>query len=60
MNINQVREELHKLIDEIDDLYVLNGLYRNLAAEKRHKAEYDKEQAAKNAKASARRTKRGE
>lgn len=58
MNINQVREELHKLIDEIDDLYVLNGLYRNLAAEKRQKDIYDKEQTAKNGRLSTRRTKR--
>ncbi|WP_199736815.1 hypothetical protein [Fibrisoma montanum] len=47
MNINQVREQLHRLIDEVDDLYVLNGLYRNLLADKRQRDEYEKEQQAK-------------
>ncbi|WP_338876057.1 hypothetical protein WBJ53_10490 [Spirosoma sp. SC4-14] len=45
MNITQVREHLHRLIDEIDDIYVLNGLYRNLLSEKRQRDEYEKEQA---------------
>ncbi|GAB3709692.1 hypothetical protein GCM10027592_46050 [Spirosoma flavus] len=47
MNINQVREQLHRLIDDIDDTYVLNGLYRNLMAEKRQRDAYEKEQAEK-------------
>ncbi|QJD78865.1 hypothetical protein [Spirosoma rhododendri] len=47
MNINQVREQLHLLIDEVDDLYVLNGLYRNLLADKRQREIYEKEQAEK-------------
>jgi hypothetical protein len=47
MNINQVREQLHLLIDEVDDLYVLNGLYRNLLADKRQREAYEKEQAEK-------------
>lgn len=47
MNITQVREELHRLIDEVDDLYVLNGLYRTLTADKRQRDEYEKEQAEK-------------
>lgn len=47
MNITQVRENLHRLIDEIDDLYVLNGLYRNLVSEKRQLEEYKEEQARK-------------
>jgi hypothetical protein len=45
MNITQVREELHRLIDEVDDIYVLNGLYRTLTADKRQRDEYDREQA---------------
>jgi len=52
MNITEVREQLHQLIDEIDDIYVLNGLYRNLVAEKRHRDEYEKEQAERRQKAS--------
>ena len=44
MNITQVREHLHRLIDEVDDLYVLNGLYRTLAADKRQREDYEKEQ----------------
>ena len=53
MNIEEIREQLHQLIDEVDDIYVLNGLYRNLSAEKRHRKAYEKElalkaQAAKN------------
>ena len=47
MNIAQVREQLHLLIDEVDDLYVLNGLYRTLTADKRQRDEYEKEQAEK-------------
>ncbi|MGM9507090.1 hypothetical protein ACS5NO_05170 [Larkinella sp. GY13] len=47
MNINEIREQLHLLIDEVDDIYVLNGLYRNLSAEKRHRQEYEREQAQK-------------
>ncbi|GAB3571817.1 hypothetical protein GCM10027578_30730 [Spirosoma luteolum] len=47
MNINQVREQLHLLIDEVDDLYVLNGLYRNLLADKRQRDAYEKELAEK-------------
>lgn len=47
MNINQVREQLHRLIDEVDDIYVLNGLYRNLVADKRQRDEYEREQAEK-------------
>ena len=47
MNINEIREQLHLLIDEVDDIYVLNGLYRNLSAEKRHRKEYEREQAQK-------------
>ena len=47
MNITQVREQLHRLIDEVDDLYVLNGLYRTLTADKRQREEYEKEQAEK-------------
>jgi hypothetical protein len=47
MNINQVREQLHLLIDEVDDLYVLNGLYRNLLADKRQREAYEKELAEK-------------
>lgn len=45
MNVEQVREQLHHLIEEIDDIYVLNGLYRNLLAEKRQREEYEKDQA---------------
>jgi hypothetical protein len=47
MNIQQVREELHLLIDDVDDIYVLNGLYRTLLADKRQRDEYEKEQADK-------------
>lgn len=47
MNITQVREHLHRLIDEVDDIYVLNGLYRNLLADKRRRDEYEREQAEK-------------
>ncbi|MGA0559770.1 hypothetical protein ACO2Q8_24125 [Larkinella sp. VNQ87] len=47
MNIDQIREQLHRLIDEVEDIYVLNGLYRNLTAEKRHREAYEKEQREK-------------
>ncbi|WP_198174821.1 hypothetical protein [Spirosoma arboris] len=47
MNITQVREHLHRLIDEVDDLYVLNGLYRTLVADKRQRESYEKEQLEK-------------
>jgi hypothetical protein len=50
MNINQVREQLHLLIEEVDDIYVLNGLYRNLVADKRQREEYEQEQAEKSGK----------
>lgn len=45
MNVTQVREHLHRLIDEVDDIYVLNGLYRTLVADKRQREEYEKEQS---------------
>jgi hypothetical protein len=41
MNIDQVREQLHRLIDDVDDLYVLNGMYRTLMADKRQREEYE-------------------
>ena len=47
MNIIQVREHLHRLIDEVDDIYVLNGLYRTLISDKRQREEYEREQAEK-------------
>ena len=47
MNVTQVREHLHRLIDEVDDIYVLNGLYRNLLSDKRQREEYEQEQLAK-------------
>lgn len=47
MNITQVREKLHQLIDEIDDVYVLNGLYRNLLSDKLRREEYEREQLEK-------------
>ncbi|GAB3498753.1 hypothetical protein GCM10027341_20840 [Spirosoma knui] len=47
MNITQVREHLHRLIDEVDDIYVLNGLYRSLISDKRQREEYEKEQQEK-------------
>lgn len=34
MSINEVREKLHLLIDQIDDEYVLRGFYRALEREK--------------------------
>ncbi len=45
MNIDQVREQLHRLIDDVDDLYVLNGMYRTLMADKRQRDEYNQKQA---------------
>lgn len=45
MSIDEVRDQLHYLIDEVDDIYVLNGLYRTLVAEKRQLEEYEREQA---------------
>lgn len=47
MNITQVREHLHRLIDEVDDIYVLNGLYRNLLSDKNQRDAYEKEQVEK-------------
>ena len=47
MNITQVREHLHRLIDEVDDIYVLNGLYRNLLSDKNRREEYEREQQEK-------------
>ena len=44
MNITQVREHLHRLIDEVDDIYVLNGLYRNLLSDKQQREQYELEQ----------------
>lgn len=47
MKIEHIREQLHLLIDEVDDIYVLNGLYRNLLADKHQRLEYEREQARK-------------
>ena len=47
MNITQVREQLHLLIEEVDDIYVLNGLYRNLLSDKRQREQYELEQREK-------------
>lgn len=47
MNIIQVREHLHRLIDEVDDIYVLNGLYRNLLSDKQQREQYELEQREK-------------
>lgn len=47
MNIIQVREHLHRLIEEVDDIYVLNGLYRNLLSDKRQREQYELEQREK-------------
>jgi hypothetical protein len=52
MNITQVREHLHRLIDEVDDIYVLNGLYRNLLSDKRQREQYEQEQREKAKRAS--------
>ena len=51
MNITQVREQLHLLIEEVDDIYVLNGLYRNLLSDKRQREQYELEQREKAKKA---------
>ncbi|QJW88644.1 hypothetical protein HNV11_04265 [Spirosoma taeanense] len=59
MNITQVREHLHRLIDEVDDIYVLNGLYRNLLSDKRQREEYEQEQAEKAKKQGAKASKKG-
>nr|WP_293845181.1 hypothetical protein [uncultured Arsenicibacter sp.] len=55
MRIEHIREQIHQLVDEIDDIYVLNGLYRNLMAEKRQKEEYERDQAKSSEKAKGRR-----
>lgn len=47
MNIIQVREHLHRLIDEVDDIYVLNGMYRSLLSDKRQREDYEREQREK-------------
>lgn len=47
MKIEHIREQLHLLIDEVDDIYVLNGLYRNLLADKRQRLDYEREQVRK-------------
>lgn len=47
MNIIQVREHLHRLIDEVDDIYVLNGMYRSLLSDKRQRENYEQEQREK-------------
>lgn len=52
MNITQVREHLHRLIEEVDDIYVLNGLYRNLLSDKRQREQYEQEQREKAKRAS--------
>ncbi len=60
MNITQVREHLHRLIDEVDDIYVLNGLYRNLLSDKLRREEYEREQTEKAKKQSNKPTRRSE
>lgn len=55
MRIEHIREQIHQLVDEIDDIYVLNGLYRNLMAEKRQKEEYERDLAKSSEKAKGRR-----
>jgi hypothetical protein len=55
MKIEHIREQLHLLIDEVDDIYVLNGLYRNLLADKRQRQEYEQEQVRKAEKAKQKR-----
>lgn len=59
MNITQVREQLHRLIDEVDDVYVLNGLYRTLLSDKRQREEYEREQAEKARKLAAKASPKG-
>ncbi len=58
MNIVQVREHLHQLIDEVDDIYVLNGLYRNLLSDKLQREVYEKEQARTDAREKVKRQSR--
>ena len=50
MKVEHIREQLHLLIEEVDDIYVLNGLYRNLLADKRQRDAYEQEQAKKKTK----------
>lgn len=59
MNIIQVREHLHRLIDEVDDIYVLNGLYRNLQSDKLQREEYEQKEKAKKQAPADSRTKAG-
>ena len=47
MKVEHIREQLHLLIEEVDDIYVLNGLYRNLLADKRQRDAFEQEQAKK-------------
>ncbi|WP_375447067.1 hypothetical protein [uncultured Fibrella sp.] len=47
MKVEHIREQLHLLIEEVDDIYVLNGLYRNLLADKRQRDAYEQEQVRK-------------
>lgn len=47
MKIEHIREQLHLLIEEVDDVYVLNGLYRNLLADKRQREAFEQEQIRK-------------
>ncbi|HEX9958930.1 MAG TPA: hypothetical protein VGA96_16795 [Fibrella sp.] len=47
MKVEHIREQLHLLIEEVDDIYVLNGLYRNLLADKRQREAYEQEQIRK-------------
>ena len=47
MKVEHIREQLHLLIEEVDDIYVLNGLYRNLLADKRQRDTYEQEQVRK-------------
>ncbi len=39
MSINEVREKLHLLVDDIQDEYVLRGFYRSLMREQSDAAE---------------------
>ncbi|MEZ0483233.1 hypothetical protein [Fibrella aquatica] len=43
MKVEHIREQLHLLIEEVDDIYVLNGLYRNLLADKRQREAYEEQ-----------------
>ena len=60
MNITQVREHLHRLIDDVDDIYVLNGLYRNLLSDKLRREEYEREQTEKAKRQGSKTTRRSE